>query len=305
MQKRIFLILPVIILFFLSINTFSQTYSDDSLAVRAILDSNGLYDISVDSVTDSSGGRIVVLDLDNQFDQFNITSLPPEIGNLTNLEKLNLWDNFLTSLPQEIGNLTNLRVLFLYRNYITSLPSNMGNLNNLRFLGLGGNSLTSLPSDIGNLTNLEILLLKNNSLTSLPDSIVNLKPFDWLDLGYNQLCSLSVDIKAWADRYGYGWESTQDCDNAIAFASHNKPQTYTILFNPKNSSINLYIPSSGNVKLEVFDIKGRLIATLIDSYKKAGKHYVNWGRHKHCSGIYYLKLSSDNSILIQRVVVAK
>src|SRR3972149_4712807 len=40
-----------------------------------------------------------------------LTSLPREIGYLTNLRKLDCSGNLLTSLPREIGCLTNLQVL--------------------------------------------------------------------------------------------------------------------------------------------------------------------------------------------------
>jgi len=44
-------------------------------------------------------------------------SIPPEIGNLTNLTELFLLGNHLTgSIPPEIGNLTNLTDLYLYTN---------------------------------------------------------------------------------------------------------------------------------------------------------------------------------------------
>jgi len=39
---------------------------------------------------------------------YQLTELPKEIGNLTNLTELNLTGNELTELPKEIGNLTNL-----------------------------------------------------------------------------------------------------------------------------------------------------------------------------------------------------
>ena len=42
-----------------------------------------------------------------------LTSLPVEIGNLVNLQHLNLENNQLTSLPVEIGNLVNLQQLYL------------------------------------------------------------------------------------------------------------------------------------------------------------------------------------------------
>jgi len=86
----------------------------------------------------------------------NLTgSIPPEIGNLTNLTKIQLGYNELTgSIPPEIGNLTNLTQLTLRNNQLTG----------------------EIPSSIGNLTNLWSLWLKSNLLTgSIPESICNLK----------------------------------------------------------------------------------------------------------------------------------
>ena len=53
---------------------------------------------------------------------YPMTSLPPEIGQLTNLQQLNLSYNRLTRLPPEIGQLTNLQELDLSNNPLTSLP---------------------------------------------------------------------------------------------------------------------------------------------------------------------------------------
>ena len=55
-----------------------------------------------------------------------LTSVPAEIGQLTSLEKLDLWDNQLTSVPAEIGQLTSLEVLGLSYNHLTSLPAEIG-----------------------------------------------------------------------------------------------------------------------------------------------------------------------------------
>ena len=58
-------------------------------------------------------------------------SIPPEIGNLTNLIDLRLFNNQLTgSIPPEIGNLTNLTYLYLYYNQLTGLiPESICDLN--------------------------------------------------------------------------------------------------------------------------------------------------------------------------------
>ncbi len=61
-----------------------------------------------------------------------LTTLPPEIGQLTNLQELWLLDNQLSSLPPEIGLLQNLQQLDLWGNPLTSLPPEVEQLPGLR-----------------------------------------------------------------------------------------------------------------------------------------------------------------------------
>ena len=123
-----------------------------------------------------------------------LTSLPAEIGNLSQLTTLYLQYNELTSLPSEIGNLFQLTNLYLFDNELTSLPSEIGNLFQLTDLYLSRNELTSLPSEIGDLSQLTDLYLSSNELTSLPSEIRNLSQLAMLDLDYNQLRMLPVGI---------------------------------------------------------------------------------------------------------------
>jgi Leucine-rich repeat (LRR) protein len=123
-----------------------------------------------------------------------LTSLPTEIGQLTNLRKLNLSSNQLASLPAEIGQLTNLNTLDLRDNKLTSLPAEIGQLTNLNTLDLRDNKLTSLPAEIGQLTHLSELDLRDNKLTSLPAEIGQLTNLNTLSLSGNKLTSLPAEI---------------------------------------------------------------------------------------------------------------
>ena len=71
-----------------------------------------------------------------------LTALPPEIAQLTNLEALALDGNQLTALAPEIGQLTSLRRLGLDGNQLTALPRELADLLSGGLeLGLAGNPL--------------------------------------------------------------------------------------------------------------------------------------------------------------------
>ena len=84
-----------------------------------------------------------------------IYSLPPELGDLINLEVLKLRNNGFSELPAELGNLYNLKVLELYGNEFSELPSELGNLTNLEVLTLS--STGPIPPEFGNLRSLKML----------------------------------------------------------------------------------------------------------------------------------------------------
>ncbi len=96
-----------------------------------------------------------------------LTELPPEIGQLTNLRELYLYNNQLTELPPEIGQLTNLTSLHLYNNQLTELPPEIGQLTNLTRLYLNDNPLTD--ADLKHLKSLESLKALYISGTKVTD----------------------------------------------------------------------------------------------------------------------------------------
>ena len=139
----------------------------------------------------------------NLFNNQLTGSIPPEIGNLTNLTYLNLGEDlyplnaernqFTGLIPSEIGNLTNLTFLNLSRNQLTGyILTEIGNLTNLTRLSLGWNQLTGfIPAEIGDLINLERLHLGDNQLTgSIPPEIGGLSSLSLLHVGNNQLTGL-------------------------------------------------------------------------------------------------------------------
>jgi flagellar hook assembly protein FlgD len=50
------------------------------------------------------------------------------------------------------------------------------------------------------------------------------------------------------------------------------------------------LPDAGKVKLQVFDILGRMVNTLVNEQKAAGSNTVEWNGSHLSSGTYFLRL---------------
>ena len=119
-------------------------------------------------VTVDSNGRVTELRLgDNGLDGV----IPPEVGNLEELEHLDLGTNhgLIGGIPPELGKLARLKHLDLgYIGLYGRIPPELSDLASLEHLNLSGNNLSEgIPPELGNLSGLRHLdLSRNNLLTS-------------------------------------------------------------------------------------------------------------------------------------------
>ena len=125
----------------------------------------------------------------------NLTSIPKEVFEMKQLRKLDLsWNKDLKTLPPEIGNLKNLEYLDCSGCSLRNLPKELGKLKKLRYLRLWNNWIGELPAEIGNLENLENLMLENCALKTLPKEIGKLKKLKDLNLRSNYGIRLPDEI---------------------------------------------------------------------------------------------------------------
>ena len=90
-------------------------------------------------------------------------------------------------IPPELGSLSNLKRLGLYENQLTGpIPPELGSLSNLERLSLGGGNQLSgpIPPELGSLSNLEDLSLGGNQLTGcVPAGLATVRVSDLASLG--------------------------------------------------------------------------------------------------------------------------
>ncbi|XAR49427.1 Non-specific serine/threonine protein kinase [Bertholletia excelsa] len=118
-------------------------------------------------VTCNSDNSVTRVDLGNA----NLTGhLVPELGQLPNLQYLELYSNNLSgTIPIELGNLRNLVSLDLYLNNLNGpIPSQFGSLQKLRFLRLNNNTLSDkIPLSLITISTLQVLDLSRNNLSGI------------------------------------------------------------------------------------------------------------------------------------------
>lgn len=114
-------------------------------------------------------------------------ALPPEIGQLQQLEILEITDSRVSELPSELGQLHNLTSLILVDANLDELPPAIGELENLQSLNVRGNQLSDLPEAITQLVHLRHIDLSRNNFTTVPPELYDLPALETVYLQNNSI----------------------------------------------------------------------------------------------------------------------
>lgn len=75
-------------------------------------------------------------------------------------------------------------------------------------------------------------------------------------------------------------------------------------FNP-TTSITYTIPQAVHVTLEVYDVLGREVISLVDGFMEAGRHTVEVDGSMLASGVYFYKLGTPSFSTVRKMLVIK
>lgn len=81
-------------------------------------------------------------------------------------------------------------------------------------------------------------------------------------------------------------------------------QNYPNPFNP-TTVISYQLPVTSEVRLEVYDMLGRQVATLINEQVAAGRHTVSFDASRLSSGVYLYRLQAGSQIMTKKLTILK
>ena len=81
-------------------------------------------------------------------------------------------------------------------------------------------------------------------------------------------------------------------------------KNYPNPFNP-NTTIEYYLGESGMVTMSVYDVNGRLIDSIVNTYQVSGKHSIIWQPNNISSGMYYINLVQGMNIDMMKLMYIK
>ena len=86
--------------------------------------------------------------------------------------------------------------------------------------------------------------------------------------------------------------------------NYSLEQNYPNPFNP-STLITFSIPNSGNVKLEVYNILGEHVSTLVNGFLNAGIYNKIFNAENLSSGVYFYTLQSNNFLSTKKMILEK
>lgn len=107
----------------------------------------------------------------------------------------------------------------------------------------------------------------------------------------------------------YGLDETLSAEEVIPQIETALHGNYPNPFNPA-TTIDFSLKAPGRVKIDVFNIRGQLVETLIDDELAKGHHSVSWNGTDNrnqpvSSGVYFYRMTAEDKLLTRKMMLLK
>jgi hypothetical protein len=169
-------------------------------------------------------------------------------------------------------------------------------------LSYNGNTLTGIRQWQGVMIDIPAMGLSEGRETE--GYLVNgdMPTFKLFKQSTGEFILLGGEIPAWAENGMYVLGSLSEMQPIPnEFVLNN---AYPNPFNPV-TKLEFGIPVDGDVSIEIYNLQGRLIETLVSQNMKAGYHSVTWNADNHSSGMYFVKMQAGKFLKTQKLMLVK
>ena len=93
-------------------------------------------------------------------------------------------------------------------------------------------------------------------------------------------------------------------NGSLLTENYHLQNIYPNPFNPV-TNITYDIPENSNVKIDIFDISGKLVHSLFNEFQHSGHHMISWDASFQPSGVYLLQLKTDDFTETKKITCLK
>jgi hypothetical protein len=156
-----------------------------------------------------------------------------------------------------------------------------------------------------------VMMLMNTGSDSLeitPNQTVEYTIAQFVERGSSNLNSLTLlknraaSLKTFYNEIANSTSITHN--NEVIVKDYKLYQNYPNPFNPE-TKIKFDVPKTSQVQLEVFDISGKLVATLVNEELNSGQYTVKFDASKLSSGIYIYRMRAGNVVYSNKMLMLK
>ena len=272
------------------------TVAQDGSAIVDIFDVMELVDILLDNNQESCGSEIADMNSDGNQNVVDIIFLVQMLLG-GEFESYTSTDPGIFEIDDN-GNTTNISILS---------NSNLSGLQfNSNFDQVFENDLNSLALPDGWILEYSV---KNQKINVLLFDLSGQNPVENLDFTFN-----SASLSSFKDLVLVN-ENAKQIEYTISNKSHESEefapeqyQLYSLYPNPFNPSLNIYfsLATPDNINIIVYNSNGQEVeSVLTNEYLQVGNYNFSWDAGKNPSGLYFVKLESQNFTSVKKALFLK
>jgi len=211
-------------------------------------------------------------------------------------------------LKVDLSGYANVDLSFWWKEYNDETHTQDG----VYFSDNGGSSFTKVYSLSGGSTTYQQINLDVDNLCSTyglsltGTFVIKFQQYDNYPISSDGFCFDDISVT------GSGTSSTGGplvLQSQMVPTEFDLSQNYPNPFNPA-TNIGYAVPHEAHVTLEVFNILGQRVTTLVDEVQGTGFHYVEWNGNDHlgqsvASGIYIYRFTADDFVETRQMILMK